>query len=175
VIYGRRKDNPATIGVLVAVFYSFHYDRDAARVQQVMNMGLVEGQRLLNPQDWEAVRKRGKSAIQEWIDEQMKYKTAVIVLVGAETAKRPWVDYEIRKAWSDKRGLAGIRINGLAPFSLGQDPAGTDPFAKIPLKGGGTLANYVALHTPAGSTGKEVYASISANLKTWVDGAYKPS
>ena len=159
----------------MAVFYSFHYDRDAARVQQVMNMGLVEGQTLLNSQDWEAVRRRGDTAIQEWIDGQMLYKTAVVVLVGAETASRPWVDYEIRKAWKSKCGLVGIRIHGLAPFTLGQDPAGADPFKNVPLEGGGTIADHVTLHTPAGSTSKEVYASIATNLKTWVDGAFKRS
>ena len=30
----------------MAVFYSFHYDRDSWRVQQVMNMGKIEGQPL---------------------------------------------------------------------------------------------------------------------------------
>ncbi|WP_353939677.1 TIR domain-containing protein [Micromonospora sp. b486] len=29
----------------------------------------------------------------------MAYKKAVIVLVGQETASRPWVIYEIEKAW----------------------------------------------------------------------------
>lgn len=27
----------------MAVFYSFHYDRDHWRVQQIMNMGALEG------------------------------------------------------------------------------------------------------------------------------------
>lgn len=159
----------------MAVFYSFHYQRDAARVQQIMNMGQLEGQRILNSQEWEEVKGRGKAAIEEWIEGQMKYKTAVVVLVGAETASRPWVDYEIRKAWRDKRPLVGIRINGLAPLDLSADPAGVDPFANIPLTGGGTIADYVKLHTPIGSSSKEVYASISANLTTWINGAYKRS
>lgn len=56
----------------MAVFYSFHYERDVHRVQLIRNIGSVEGQKLLNAQEWEAVRQRGTKAIQNWIDEQMK-------------------------------------------------------------------------------------------------------
>ena len=72
-----------------SVFYSFHYDRDVHRVQLVRNIDALEGQPVLNAQDWEAVRRQGDQAIEKWIDEQMKYKKAVIVLIGAETANRP--------------------------------------------------------------------------------------
>jgi hypothetical protein len=34
------------------VFYSFHYDRDVHRVQLVRNINALEGQPLLNSQDW---------------------------------------------------------------------------------------------------------------------------
>lgn len=159
----------------MSVFYSFHYEHDAARVQQVMNMGVLDGQPLLNSQDWESVRKQGDAAIKKWINDQMAYKSAVVVLVGAETASRPWVRYEIAKAWDDKRPLVGIRINKLAPLSLDQDPNGANPFSQVTLKDGGTVGDFVTLHTPVGSTGKDVYASISENLKAWADGAYKRS
>src|SRR5687768_4269930 len=98
----------------MAVFYSFHYDRDAWRVQQILNMGTLESQSILNSQDWEKVKRSGEDAIKAWIAKQMAYKSAVVVLVGAETAARPWIRYEILKAWQDKRGLVGVRIHGLA-------------------------------------------------------------
>ena len=52
----------------MAVFYSFHYERDVHRVQLIRNMGTVEGQKLLNAQGWEAVRAKGDEAIRNWID-----------------------------------------------------------------------------------------------------------
>lgn len=114
----------------MAVFYSFHYERDANRVQLIRQMGLIEGQRILNSQDWESVRAGGRSAIANWIDEQMKYKTAVIVLIGREAALRPWVQYEVQKAWDAKKPLLGIRIHGLS--SMGKvDTIGSDPFTQI--------------------------------------------
>lgn len=160
----------------MAVFYSFYYKSDSARVQQVMNMGQVEGQKLLNSQEWESVKSRGNAAIEQWIDDQMKYKSAVVVLVGAETAGRPWVRHEIIKAWNEKRPLVGIRINGLAPLNYSQEPAGPNPFSAISLtNGAGTIGNYVPLHTPAGSTSRDIYASIEKNLSTWITSAYKQS
>lgn len=159
----------------MAVFYSFHYDRDAARVQQIINMGALDGQSIVNAQAWETVKRQGDAAVEKWIADQMAYKSAVVVLVGAETAGRPWVRYEITKAWNDKRPLVGIRINGLAPLNQDADVPGVNPFSSVSFKSGGTLADYVPLHTPAGGTSKEVYASIQNGLKTWVDNAYKRS
>lgn len=159
----------------MAVFYSFHYDRDSRRVQQVENMGALEGQKLLNSQEWETIKRGGDKAIENWIAEQMLYKTAVVVLVGAETAGRRWVKHEIIKAWNDKRPLVGVRIHGLADPQHGTDSPGANPFAAVGFKGGGSLADYITLHSPAGSNGSEVHASIAANLPTWVAGAYKRS
>lgn len=114
----------------MAVFYSFHYERDVKRVQLIRNMGKVDGQPLLNAQDWEAVLAGGESAIIDWIDEQMKYKSAVVVLIGRLTARRPWVQYEIQKAWDERKPLLGIRIHGLS--SMGDvDTNGSDPFTQI--------------------------------------------
>ena len=159
----------------MAVFFSFHYDRDAWRVQQILQMGAVEGQQILNAQDWEAVKRQGDQAIKNWVAGQMAYKTAVVVLVGAQTANRPWVRYEIAYAWDNKKPLVGVRIHGLADRSGRTDSAGADPFAAVSLKGGGSVADYVKLHYPVGSTSQDVYASIRANLTGWVAGAYKRS
>ncbi len=156
-----------------SVFYSFHYDRDAWRVQQVMNMGKLEGQPLLSAQKWEEVKRRGEQAIKNWIAEQMKYKSAVVVLVGAQTSQRRWVKYEIAYAWDNRKPLVGVRIHGLADRDHRTDTAGADPFQMVTLKGGGTVGDYVTLHNPGGSTSQQVYASINNNISSWVDNAYK--
>ena len=159
----------------MAVFYSFHYQRDAWRVQGIIQSGVLERQRILNSQKWEEVQRQGDRAIEDWIDSQMKWKEAVVVLVGAETAKRRWVRYEIKKAWEDGRALVGIRIHGLADAAKKTDPSGPNPFERVSLPGGGTVADHVTLHNPVGATSQAVFATITANLKTWVRGAYRPS
>ena len=61
-----------------SVLFSFHYDRDAWRVQQIINMGTLEGQTILNAQKWEEVKRQGDAAVKKWIADQMAYKSAVV-------------------------------------------------------------------------------------------------
>jgi hypothetical protein len=156
-----------------SVFFSFHYDRDAWRVQQIINMGALEEQTILSAQKWEEVKRRGKAAVEKWIADQMTYKSAVVVLVGRYTADRPWVRHEIAYAWDHRKPLVGIRIHGLADRAGETDLAGANPFSRVALQGGGTVGDYVPLYTPSGSTSQGVYGSIKRNLTAWVDGAYK--
>lgn len=158
-----------------SVFYSFHYDNDSWRVQQIIKMGFLEGQPILNSQDWEAVKQQGDAAIEKWIHDQMVYKKAVVVLIGSGTANRPWVQHEIKKAWDAKKPLVGVRIHGLADSSGNTATAGANPFEKVTLQNGGTVAGYVPVYTPSGLTSKDVHADISANITSWVDSAYARS
>lgn len=157
----------------MAVFYSFHYDRDSWRVQQILNMGALEGQTILNAQEWESVKRRGEKAIEDWIAEQMKHKSVVVVLIGAETAGRRWVQHEITKAWNDRRSLLGVRIHGLADRNQQTDSPGANPFAQVSLQGGGTVGEYVPVFNPSGSTSQQVHANIKDNLASWANSGYK--
>ena len=89
-------------------FFSFHYKPDNWRAAQVRSMGVVEGNEPVSDNDWEEVTGGGDDAIKEWIDDQMKGRSCVIVLVGNKTAGRKWIKYEIEKAWNDGKGLLGI-------------------------------------------------------------------
>lgn len=154
----------------MAVFYSFHYERDVYRVQLIRNIGSVEGQKLLNAQEWEEVGKKGEKAIFNWIDEQMKGKSAVVVLIGAQTASRPWVKYEIQRAWELCKPLLGIRIHGLSSIGT-TDTEGADPFCCI--NGSGRNPG-VPIFDPTQRDfwgridSKATYAELSLNLKSWV-------
>jgi MTH538 TIR-like domain (DUF1863) len=161
--------------VAKSVFYSFHYERDNWRVQEIMKMGALQGQTILNAQQWEEVKRKGEAAIKQWIADQMAYKSAVVVLVGAQTASRPWVLHEIAYAWDNKKPLVGVRIHGLADGNGKTDSYGDNPFSSVKLAGGGNVGTYVPVYNPTGANSQAVYADISANLLTWVDNAYKRS
>src|SRR3954468_19396253 len=107
-----------------SVFFSFDYDRDNWRVQQVQQMGAIEGGASFTPQDWEKVRRNTAEALTKCSAEQMAYTRAVVVLVGRETADSRWVQHEITKAWNDKRPLVGVRIHGLKDADQHTDAAG---------------------------------------------------
>jgi hypothetical protein len=146
-----------------SVFYSFYYDRDVYRVQLVRNINALEGQPLLNAQEWEDVRRKG---VQEWIRKEMAYKKAVIVLIGQETASRPWVIYEIEKAWTDKKPLLGIRIHGLS--SLGSvDRPGANPFDKADVGGSIPIFDPTVKDWRGNADSKATYNKLAENLERW--------
>jgi hypothetical protein len=152
------------------VFHSFFYDRDAWRVQQVKKMGVVEGQPLLTSQQWEDVEAGGDSAIEKWIDEQLAGKSCVIVLAGAATAGRKWVNYEIKKAWDDGKGLVAVHIHRLADQKQEQDTKGANPFNGFKV-GSTNLASIAKAYDPPRTESTKVYAYIEDNLADWVEEA----
>lgn len=154
------------------MFHSFHFERDSHRVSQVKNMGVVEGQPLLSSNQWEEVKKGGDSAIQSWIDEQMKGKSCVVVLIGNRTAGRKWVEYEFKKGWGDRKGLVGVYIHKLKNLSGLQDSKGANPFDGFTLcEGKKRLATVVKTYDPPYSTSTSVYDYIKNNLADWVEEA----
>ncbi|KWR72580.1 hypothetical protein RN04_07080 [Arthrobacter sp. W1] len=152
------------------VFYSFHYERDVNRVQLVRNINALEGQPLLNAQDWEAVRRRGPQAIANWIDEQMKFKRAGVVLIGQETVNRPWVIYEIEKAWSANKPLVGVHIHGLSSFGA-IDRRGANPFEVASNVSGIPVFDPTVTDWQGKIDTKATYARLANNLENWVSQA----
>jgi hypothetical protein len=149
------------------VFYSFHYDNDVFRVQQLRNMGVVDGNEPVSPNDWEQVKKQGDAAVERWIDESMKYKRCVIVLIGSATANSKWVKYEIKRAWELKKGLFGIYIHNLRCPRTGTCAKGSNPFSNWNI-GNQSMANLVTCHDPSSW---DAYGEISRNMESWVSSA----
>jgi hypothetical protein len=155
------------------VYWSFYYKEDSSRIHQVINMGAVEGQRILTGQKWEEVEKGGDAAIKKWISDEMSGKTCLVVLVGKNTSKRPWVNYEIIKAWNDKLGVVGVRIHGLRDLiSQSTSTSGNSPFDGINVKGK-PMGSIVTLYDPPGANSKAVYAGISDSMEELVENAIK--
>lgn len=151
-------------------FYSFHYKPDCSRAAQVRNMGLIEGNRSASDNEWEAVKRGGDPAIERWIDDQMYGKSCAVVLIGANTAGRKWINYEIKKAWDDGKGLLGIYIHSLKDFHGNQSFKGANPFAEFSV-GGTSLASMVKAYDPPYWDSKQAYEYIARNLADWFDEA----
>jgi hypothetical protein len=153
------------------VFFSFHYQVDAWRVQQVLKMGKLEGQPILTPNQWEAVKRGGRPAIVRWIAGQMRGKSCLVVLIGPRTARRPWVDYEIEKAWTDGRGVVGVYIHSLKNSRRQQALKGANPFDHLYLDSKKFSSIVKAYNPPRDS--KAAYTHIESNLANWVDEAIR--
>jgi len=152
------------------IFFSFHFDNDVMRVQQIRNIGALEENKPVSANEWEIVKRGGDSAIEKWIDENMKYKSCVVVLIGEETAKRPWVKYEIKKAWQDGKGLLGIHINNLKDPRTGTCSKGINPFDQFTFKDKYGNIKTIPSKSPNST---DAYNDIKNNLEEWIEEAIK--
>lgn len=118
-------------------FFSFHFERDAWRAGQVRNSWVTQDREAAGFWDkakWEEVKKKGKEAVQNWIDEQLKGTSVTVVLIGAETSTRDYVDYEITQSHKKKNGMLGIYIHNLKDADKKTDIKGANPFSKWTFK-----------------------------------------
>jgi hypothetical protein len=150
------------------VFYSFHFDNDVMRVQQIRNMGIIEDDTPVSPNEWEQIKRNGDEAIRKWIDDNMRYRSCVVVLIGEETANRKWVKYEIEKAWNDGKGLFGIYIHNINCVRNGKCKQGANPFDRLTFNDGSKFSSIIKCYNPNAS---DTYNDISNNLETWVNDA----
>ena len=98
------------------VFFSFEYEHDVWRANVVRNSWVPQGKEaagFIDKAEFEEVKKGGDSAIQKWIQEQLKGTSVTVVLVGSHTCSSRWVRYEIEMSKQRGNGLIGIDISGL--------------------------------------------------------------
>lgn len=159
------KDNKMT---KIPVFYSFHFDNDVMRVQQIRNIGAIEGNSAINANEWEQIKRNGKTAVQNWIDSNLKYKRCLIVLIGSETASRPWVKYEIERAWNLGKAIIGIYIHNIKCARTGACRQGPNPFDQFEFDDGRRLSSVIPCYDPDHT---QAYRDIAANISGWVNHA----
>lgn len=150
------------------VFYSFKYDQDYWRTQQIRMIGVIEGNQPCAKNDWENVRLGGDPAVYRWIDKQLIGRTCTIVLVGQETSSSKFVNYEIRKSWELGLGVVGIRIHNLKDQDEKQSRMGKNPFLGQ-MVDGRLFSSYIKLHDPHFSHSQAVYNYIATNISRWVE------
>lgn len=114
------------------VFFSFHFERDVWRAEQIRNSLVTKTDResagFWDAADWEEVKRKGDESIKKWIDKQLDGTSVTAVLIGAETSKREYVRYEISQSHKRGSGLLGIYINKVKDSSGKTDVKGNNPF-----------------------------------------------
>jgi hypothetical protein len=139
------------------VFFSFHYQRDLWRANIVRNSSVVEGVAAAGFSDaslWEEAKRKGDAAIKRLINDGLSGTTVTAVLIGAETANREYVTYEIEQSIARGNGLLGVRIHGLKDQNGNTDPWGIVPAA-------------------LNRTGAPIYTYEYGKLGDWVEEAFK--
>ena len=114
------------------VFFSFHYEQDVWRATNVRNSGKVDATTAAGWNDaslWEEAKRKGRREIERLIDAGLRGTSVTAVLIGAETANRPWVNYEIEKSIERGNGLLGVRIHRIKDQAGQRSQRGATPTA----------------------------------------------
>lgn len=139
------------------VFFSFHYERDIWRTNVVRNSGIVEGNAAAGFHDaslWEEAKKKGDAEVKKLIDKGLIGTSVTVVLIGAQTAQRKFVDYEIEQSIARGNGLLGIYISGIKDSNGNTDTQGPAPARLIQV-------------------GAPCYTWDRSKFGDWVEAAYK--
>lgn len=116
------------------VFFSFKY-KDVLRAMVVRKSWVTQGKEasgFIDVADFEKVKRKGDTAIKNWIDSQLKGTSVTVVLVGAKTCDSRWVKYEIEKSIEIDNGLLGIDVSKIKDLQgntsdrCGEIPKGYD-------------------------------------------------
>jgi hypothetical protein len=150
------------------VFYSFHYANDVMRVQQIRNIGALDDNKPVAANDWESIKLRGDNAIRGWIDDNMRYRSCVVVLIGEQTSNRRWVNYEIQRAWDTGKGLLGVYIHNLECPRSGRSRQGVNPFEKFDFRSRNGDKVIIPCKYPSAY---DSYNDIRSNLEGWIEEA----
>jgi hypothetical protein len=130
------------------VFFSFHY-ADIWRVNQIKKSWVTQrDNRAAGFFDYsleEVAKTRGPAAVRDLIDDALDGTEVTVVLVGAKTATRRWVKYEIEQSALRGNGLVAVSIHNLKGANRRTGIPGNNPFANFKLDDDGfyTLDEYV--------------------------------
>ena len=145
------------------VFFSFHYQKDIFRVNVVRKSNLIQdGTPFIDYSLWEESPKKKEKTIKHLIDQGLEGTTVTCVLIGSETASRPYVQYEIEQSRIRGNGLLGIFINEIKIPRVGTDIRGRSPFGFF------DFFNGIRTYDWKSDNGYQ-------NMGTWIERAYRSS
>jgi hypothetical protein len=160
------------------VFFSFHYQRDIFRVQQVKNHYVTKGgytaAGFFDGSLEEKAKKEGDTVVKNLIDKGLKGSSVLCVLIGQETYIRRWVNYEILKSIELGMGVFGICIHKVKdPRTTVVDTSGISPFGCLGY--GATEGKlHPMIHYSDGWKGAPLLSPITPSAAPYLAKADKP-
>jgi hypothetical protein len=150
------------------VFFSFHY-KDILLVSRIRNSWRVrpgaETQPFHDRAEWEKIKRQSPATIKSWIDTQLKGSSVTVVLVGSDTATRPWVKYEIESSIAQKKGIIFINLDGMKTTLGFPYRGGTSPASWTLNRTGQRLSTYYKTYNWVRDNGYQ-------NMANWIESAY---
>lgn len=150
------------------VIYSLHYDADRSRVAGILGSSALQGNLEAKLPEWDKIKRSGDFAIKRWVENALKGRSCCVVLIGAHTASRPWVRYEIRRAHELELAMFGVYVHHLKDGKGLQSSKGDNPFEHADSGLGDGGAN-VLVFDPPETDSKLAYRHIVDNLAQWAE------
>lgn len=158
------------------VFFSFHYDEDIWRVNQIRHIGVTkdwESIPFLDAASWEAVKRKGDAAVKGWINRQLDGTGVTVVLIGSQTASRKYVKYEIQESHRRGNGLLGIFIHGIKNQDKQTAAKGRNPFDDFTVHTEGFFGPVTKRLSEIYPTYDWVWGNGYQNMGNWIEDAAK--
>lgn len=148
------------------VFYSLHYEADRSRAQLLRSLPGLSANLEAKPSEWATIQRTGDFAFKRWLEQQLRGRSCTVVLIGAQTAARPAIQYEIKRSWELRLGLLGVHIHALKDDKGAQGSKGENPFGQL-----GAHASLVQVYDPPENDSKLAYRFIADHIERWVEQA----
>jgi antiphage defense system Thoeris ThsB-like protein len=110
------------------VYFAFDY-QDVFAVNQIRRAGQFVDRAVAGFSDasqWEKLKEKDDAVIRQAIDDSLVGTTVTVACVGARTANRRWVKYELNASRRRGNGLLGVYLPGdsghAKPAELGDAP-----------------------------------------------------
>ena len=155
-------------------FFSFRYKKDNWRAGIVRNSWVTKDKQKIaagffDSAEWEEVKKEDDSEIEKWIDEQLKGTTVTVVLIGADTAGKKWINYEIISSYKKGNGLLGIYVHQLKDKDQKMSTKGKNPFDNWTIKKDDKTVPLSSIYKTYDWVDDDGYN----NMGTWIEDAAK--
>ena len=116
----------------IRVFFSFHYERDLWRVSEIKSHWVTKRDResagYMDENAWKSLKLQGDGEIKKWIRNQLHGTSVSVVMIGTETHRIDYVNYEISLSHERKNGLLGVYIHNIQDIYNKKGSKGKNPF-----------------------------------------------
>jgi hypothetical protein len=153
------------------VFFSFHHEGDVKRIGQIRNSWVTkpnqEDAGYVDAAEWASIQRRGDDAVKQWIAAQLNGTSVTVILIGSQTADRPWVLHEIVESHNKGNGLLGIYIHKCKDLDGTTCYKGANPLEKVHFtESGQSLAATYPVYDWVDDNGYQ-------NMGMWIEAAAK--
>lgn len=155
------------------VFLCFDYASDLPRASMIRDMVRSSGDYVFFDINWTVLSHLPEETVKAMIDDQLSHCDCLLVLITKTTVSCPMVNYEIRKAYEMKKGIAAIYAHHLRPDPSLSAEKGANPFFYLYTDTKERMCTYLSCYDPPFSSSRFAYDDIYSRLDILIEEAVR--